>query len=129
MRPLTFFDYLFYRIAYFYANHLDYDDIKEYAGSGILGLLQLSNALFIIFLIKPIDDFTSVEKLFVFLMGYLITFGFNLYRYKKIRTYKELDEKWKDQSQKAKKLKTLIIIGYVLLSIILLGEHRIFNSF
>lgn len=126
MRLLVFFDYVFYKIAYFYANHLNYNDIKEYAGAGILSLLQLSNGLFILFLIKPFDELTDIEKLFAFLIGYLIIFGLNLYRYKKIKPYEELEEDWKVENQKKRRMKMLMIICYVLLSILLLGIHRKF---
>ncbi len=126
MRLLVFFDYVFYNIAYFYANHLNYNDIKVYAGAGILCLLQLSNGLFILFLIKPFDELTDIEKLFAFLIGYLIIFGLNLYRYKKIKPYEELEEDWKGENQKKRGMKMLMIICYVLLSILLLGVHRKF---
>ncbi len=126
MRLLFFFDYVFYKIAYFYANHLNYNDIKEYAGAGILSLLQLSNGLFILFLIKPFDELTDIEKLFAFLIGYLIIFGLNLYRYKKVKPYEELEENWKVENQNKRRMKMLMIICYVLLSILLLGVHRKF---
>lgn len=127
MNPLTLFDYMYYRITYWYENTFDLFIIKEEQSIAHLSIFQFFNVITLLFFFKPIDELKN-ELIIIFLFSYLVIFSLNLIRYKKVITYSELAEKWDKEPNKARLIKKVYIICYCILSI-LLFIYSIFIAF
>ncbi len=120
MNPLVLFDYVYYSIAYLYANMFDYDDVKEFAGKGILSTFQLFNMIAIVgFFYKPLKEFEKFDPIFIYILGYFFFLTLNFIRYKKFVNYSQLADKWDKESGLTRLFKIVSVICYFILSIFL----------
>ena len=117
MNPLILFDYIFYRIAYLYANQFDYDEQKEFAGIIFLSLFQLFNILFMLKLMHlPFGGFSNINPLFIYVgIGVMIA-SINTVRYKWFSTYLKLSTKWENENKDKRRIRSILIVVYILLS-------------
>ena len=127
MNPLILFDYVYYRITYWYENTFDLIIIKEERSIAHLSIFQFFNVITLLFFFIPIDELKN-ELIIIFILSSLVIFSLNLIRYKKVITYSELAEKWDIEPKKARLIKKVYIICYCILSI-LLFIYSIFIAF
>jgi hypothetical protein len=118
INPLVLFDYVYYRIAYFYEYRFDYEQAKESSGIMILSLLQLFN---IVVLVKLIKQFKGSEGVIIYISSCFALLALNYLRYYKIITYNELVAKWDKENCKVRLIKSICVICYFMVSILLLG--------
>lgn len=115
MNPLTVFDHIYYKIAYYYRDIFVLEHQKEFAGVLFLSLIQIIS---INALIMPIFSIRLTNILNI--TGYLILIALNFTRYKKIITYSELNEKWRTVDSLSKLIKNSLAITYIVLSFLIL---------
>jgi len=121
MNLLILFDYVYYRIAYFYENVFGYEEQNELAGTAILSLIQLTNILALLDLIGLKESLIKSFHIFVFIIGYLLLFLLNYIRYIRLVKFNKLEEKWGEEKPKVKHTRSVLIIVYFLLSFYLLA--------
>lgn len=133
-----FFDFIFYRVNFTYYRILNimsgltpaesdrrWDDLpmdlkksfyEEMPGIAILSSFQLLNFITILLLGTWLIDYNNPEnKKFAIIVGGLITFIYNLVRFKIVMPYMVLDKKWRNNFDKKRSFMTKI---YCILSII-----------
>ena len=119
MNLLIFFDYIFYRIAWFYDVRFKYSHSKEQAGIGILSLIQFSN---ILALSNFLNDVLIVTlPYYFFVIGYLVLSGLNYIRYIRILKFEKLEHKWGKDGNNTRLFKGILILIYLLLSVYLIN--------
>jgi hypothetical protein len=118
LNPLIIFDYIYYRIAYFYSHRFDYDESKEFSGKAILSLFQLFN---IVVILNPKKYFNNNGILIIFFICYFVIVTLNHIRYKKIITYDKLALKWDKERRMVRWIKSALIICYFIGTSVLLG--------
>jgi hypothetical protein len=119
MNPLLLFDYIFYRIAYFYDNRFNYEESKELSGIAILNLFETFN-FFIVLNYFRLD--TKVSKniyVLSFILSYIVLFILNYIRYIKIIKYNELEYKWDSEGGIGRLIKSFFIIFYFIITFVL----------
>jgi hypothetical protein len=119
MNPLIIFDYIYYRIAYFYTYRFKRGHTKEMAGITFLSIIHHLNILAILNLEKM---FRGNEMLIIFVLLYLIILALNYFRYYKIVKYNELALKWDNENRVMRVIKSTLLICYFILSFLLLGN-------
>lgn len=121
MNPLILFDYIFYRIAWFFDVRFDYSESKKQAGVGILALVQYANILALLNFLNR--DLLVSLPVYVFIIGYLILFGLDYIRYIRLISFEKLEFKWGSEKDSARFLKGTLIVVYFTLSIILINPR------
>lgn len=119
MNPLILFDYVFYRISYFYANVFQYEASKEL--NGITGLSFFQN-LNLFTVLKLFDLRVNNDKLYVisFFLGIILFFGLNYIRYIKNNKYSELNDIWNTRNGFNKIIRDILVVLYCFASIVLI---------
>jgi hypothetical protein len=115
---IVLFDYVYYRFAYLEENIFDRGYVKEYRSKAYLTLFQTFNILSIYRFEKKI---LVIKDMIYFVLCYILLFSLNHYRYSKVVNYNELADKWDKDSKKQRWLKALIMIGYFIVSFVLIG--------
>ena len=119
MNPLRIFDYVFYCITMLFDRVFGYKQSCEEAGITLLSMLQTFNVLIIGHWLIKCSFFKEFLGLVVI---FIIIFGLNIIRYKRIVRYRYLTNKWDfDISNAIRIFKISLVIIYVLLSFIVLG--------
>lgn len=118
MNPLVLFDYLYYRIIYFYENTFGLMITKEFRGIAHLSIFQFFNVITLLFFFIPVDKLKN-ELIIIFLLGSILVLSLNFIRYKKFITYSELAKKWDNEPRKVRFVKKVCIVCYCILSILL----------
>ncbi len=113
------FDYVYYTIASQY-DKWRYTEI-EFSGIIMLSLIQQVNVYTVLNFFK-IDIFriSSINPIYVWLIGAALLFTINGIRYKKIITYDELHKKWGDDNKKSNFIKKALVLFYIIVTIIIL---------
>ena len=119
MNLLILFDYIFYRIAWFYDVRFNYSQSKKQAGVGILALIQYFNIIALVNLLN--HDFIVSLPYYVFIIGYVVPFGLNYIRYIRLLRFEILEHKWGSERDNTRFLKGLLIVVYFLLSVYLIN--------
>jgi hypothetical protein len=119
MNPLIIFDYIFYRIAYFYEHRFDYGQSKELSGIAILTLFEIFNifAIFNYFELKT--EVNGKRYVLILTFAYVVLFVLNYLRYYKIVNYSKLEDRWEDEGTIGRHIKSLFILSYSALSFVL----------
>jgi len=120
MNPLIIFDHIFFRIAYIYSNIFGYEQQKEYIGTLIVSLLQLMNVITAINFIKPLDELTKFDPVFIYAAICLVLIVLNLIRYYKFVSYFELANKRANESRTTRSIRMVYITSYFILTVFLL---------
>lgn len=124
LNPLRLFDYVYYTIAYIYTNLFDFDEQKEFAGIGILSLLQLSNGLVLIrFVFGSLEEIDEFHPFLTFILGYAIILPLNIIRYKKFVSYSDLDKQWGNDSPIAQFIKIGCLVLYIIFTVFLFSPY------
>lgn len=120
MNPLILFDYVYYSIAYLYANKWGYEQQKEFIGIIFISLIQFFNVFAIFgFIRKPLFELIEINPLVITFLGSLVFIIINTIRYKKVVTYTELSEKWDKEGERIIIFKKAGVILYVILTLIM----------
>jgi hypothetical protein len=119
MNLLIFFDYFFYRIAWFFDVRFNYSQTKKQAGVGFLSLFQFFNILALSNFLKK--DFLVLLPYYVFIIGYLLLFSLNFIRYIVILKFEKFEQKWGNEGRNSRLLKGILIIVYIILSVYLIN--------
>src|ERR1035437_8950584 len=123
---MTFFDYVFYRVSNVYIKK--WKDAHGFIyGIGMVSMMQLAHIFFfmdIIALISPIFNsyfFESTKgKNFMhsgIIFPCLVIFGYNFFRYLKLKPFKSLENKWKEEKGIKKIKKGWLIFIYIICNI------------
>lgn len=118
MNPLIVFDYIYYRIAYFYDKRFGYKESKEFSGIIILSLIQFVNILALLDLFKINDSLVKTLPNHLFIIAILCLL--NYARYIKLLNFRNLEDKWGNENKNVRLIKSIIVIIYFLLSFYLL---------
>ena len=121
MNPLVLFDYLYYRIAFFYDKRFGYSESKELSGVAILSLMQFVNILALLNLFKVKDSLIKTFQMYLFIVGYLVVFALNYIRYIKLLKFNKLEDKWGNENRNWRLVRSVLLIVYFLLSFYLLA--------
>lgn len=116
MRFLLLFDYIYYRLALFYEKKFNNED--RWNAVFIISIMQSFNILTIISAVSVILNIGIELSPFILLV--LTTFicvFYNMFRYYKIRNFKDLDILWRSEKQGDKTKTGYFIIVYFLLSV------------
>jgi hypothetical protein len=119
MNLLILFDYIFFRIAWFFDLKIKYSQSKKQAAIGILSLIQFSNILALSNFLN--NDLIVSLPYFVFITGYIVLFGLNYIRYMRLLKFEELEYKWGKEGNNTVLFKGILILIYLLLSIYLIN--------
>lgn len=119
MNPFILFDYIFYKIAWFFDVRFNYSQTKKQAGVGFLSLFQFFNILALLNLLKK--DILVSSPYFVFIIGYLLLFGLNFLRYIVILKFEKFELKWGNEERNSRLLRGVLIIVYFILSVFLIN--------
>lgn len=119
--PIVIFDYIYFRIAYFYEHRFFYGQVKEFGGIMILSLVQQCNILILLKLLNLKSMLTGSKMLIVYLSLYIMFFIFNLIRYGKIIEYNTLETRWNEENRKVRHFKSILIILYFFFTFFFLG--------
>ncbi len=119
MNLLILFDYVFYRIAWFYDVRFKYTESKKLAGVGFLSLFQFFNIIALLNFLKR--DLIVALPYYFFIIGYIVLCVCNYVRYMRIIKYTDLDYKWGRENKRKKFVNSVLIIIYFLLSFYLLA--------
>lgn len=119
MNPLIVFDYMFYRIAYFYEHRFMHGVSKELSAMAILTLFELLNILSVLNYFELDSKFSGNGNVLFSIILYVILSVLNYLRYFKITNYNKLEKKWRDESSIVRHIKSFFIWLYFVLSFIL----------
>ena len=118
MKPLVLFDYVYYSIAYLYANKLDHEEQKELAGVLGLSLFQLINTVTLFeFFYIPLKRFEKFDPVIIYILGWCLFIALNFVRYKKFINYSQLLDKWGKERGITRLIKIVCVVCYFILSI------------
>jgi len=121
MKPWILFDYIYYRIAWFFDVRFNYSHSKKEAGVGILSLIQFFNILALFDLIGIKDILVKNLNIFLFIGALVLLFILNYIRYIRLVKFNKLEEMWGEEKPKVKHIRSVLIIIYFLLSFYLLA--------
>ncbi|KAA8478434.1 hypothetical protein BDE36_0262 [Arcticibacter tournemirensis] len=107
---MSFFDYIFYRITFYYKRKKDLS--PETAGSLIVSLLQFFFILDIFILVRIFYEYTIPSGFSkVWALPLIVVLGvMNWYRYEKKSLYPELRRTWKDEDPSRKRKRGRLIV-------------------
>ncbi|NPD48281.1 hypothetical protein [Lentimicrobium sp. S6] len=112
---MKIFDYIYYRVFFTYKNKWKDDTPGAYATS----LVTLMQSM--LFIMTPYFSYelitnTKIEitKISI-LIGFIILFFLNLYRYQKVINFKSLSEKWDNEDKTIRKRKGIFTIVIIVL--------------
>lgn len=114
---MKLFDYLYYRIFYIYKNKWKDDTPGAYATSLVTLIQTLFLTLIPIFLYELLSNKNiGLNKLY--LLGiFFIIFFLNFFRYRKFVDFDHLSQKWDKEETKKRKIKGILAILFIILTI------------
>lgn len=121
MNPLILFDYVYYRIANIYDKRFGYVESKEFAGVGLLSLVQTVNILSLFIFIKLEDSLIKSFSMYIIIIVYVVICALNYTRYIKLLSFSDLEDKWGCESNIKSITRGVLVIVYFLLSFYLLA--------
>lgn len=112
---LNFFDYIYYRT---YSAYKNFDNMPYMYAVGLVSLMQQFNVVTILFILNTFLDLNMHVHKYVIYASFLVFIIPNYIRYSRFKSYKQMDEKWGNDSKKKKVLGGFAVVSYVVLSTI-----------
>ncbi|MBN1415179.1 MAG: hypothetical protein JW973_08780 [Bacteroidales bacterium] len=85
---------------------------------GLVSLMQQFNVVTILFILNTFLDLNMHVHKYVIYASFLVFIIPNYIRYSRFKSYKQMDEKWGNDSKKKKVLGGFAVVSYVVLSTI-----------
>jgi hypothetical protein len=114
---LKFFDYVYYRTYLAYRNQ---DNMPYMYAIGLVALMQQFNLVTIYFWADVLFGFELVLNKYVKYGSFLIFIVPNYIRYTRVKDFNKLSNIWENENDKDRIRNGGIVLGYVILSVILL---------
>ena len=119
MNILKFYDYVFYRLSSFFERNGGEDLDRSIA---ILSILQCLNLLTLIDLISILLVYSiNLPHSIELLLGIILFFVFNSIRYRRFKTYQDLNKVWSNENESIRIKRGFYLILYFAFSVIITG--------
>ncbi|TKG87905.1 hypothetical protein EYV94_27825 [Puteibacter caeruleilacunae] len=114
---LKFFDYVYYRI---YSAYTDWDNNPEIYAISLVALMQLFNfGIVVLMTFTFLNKEPEVSKHILY-ASYIVFLIPNYIRYKRFKSYKQMDKRWGNAPKKKKILGGIAVLFYLIMSLVLL---------
>ncbi len=113
---LRFFDYIYYRT---YSAYKDWDNMPYMYAICLVALLQQFNVGVIAVIVYAFFNLNTEVNKYVLFASYFVFLIPNYIRYTWFASFKQMDEKWGNDTKKKKVMGGVAVILYVVFSIVL----------
>lgn len=123
---LKFFDYIYYRTYSLYKN---LDNMPYMYAVCLVALMQQFNVGIIVFFLYTFFDLNTEVNKYILYASYFVFLVPNYIRYSKFKRYKEMDEKWGNDTKSKKVQGGVAVVLYVVFStIVVIAAAHIFGK-